>query len=146
VSLFLSGSILDARYIRWDNPAIAEDPIASIENKRIEYAPNQTWRAGLSYKISTLIASVQWSFVDEVYTDATNSEHPSASAQAGRIESYNLLDATIKYEMSEKAFVQAAVNNVLDTRYATRRAGGYPGPGLLPGNGRTITLTLGLNL
>jgi Fe(3+) dicitrate transport protein len=100
----------------------------------------------LSYKISTLIASVQWSFVDEVYTDATNSEHPSASAQAGRIESYNLLDATIKYEMSEKAFVQAAVNNVLDTRYATRRAGGYPGPGLLPGNGRTITLTLGLNL
>lgn len=146
VSLFLSGSILDARYIRWDNPAIAEDPIASIENKRIEYAPNQTWRAGLSYKISTLIASVQWSFVDEVYTDATNSEHPSANAQAGKIESYNLLDATIKYELSEKAFVQAAVNNVLDTRYATRRAGGYPGPGLLPGSGRTITLTFGLNL
>jgi Fe(3+) dicitrate transport protein len=146
VSLFVSGSILDARYIKWDNPAIAEDPEKSIENKRVEYAPKQTWRAGLTYKMDALSATVQTSYIDEVFTDATNTELPTPNAQAGKIDAYNLIDAAIKYEVSKQFFVQASANNLLDTRYATRRAGGYPGPGLLPGNGRTITLTLGLNL
>ncbi|MEN9348957.1 MAG: hypothetical protein RLZZ77_2468, partial [Bacteroidota bacterium] len=34
------------------------------------------------------------------------------------------------------------LNNVFDTKYATRRAGGYPGPGLLPGQGRTAAFTV----
>ena len=35
------------------------------------------------------------------------------------------------------------VNNITDKKYATRRAGGYPGPGILPGNGRTIFVSIG---
>jgi Fe(3+) dicitrate transport protein len=146
VSLFISGTILDARYIRWDNPAIAEDPTKAIENKRVEYAPKQTWRAGLTYKMSSLSATIQSSYVDAVYTDATNTEKPTANAQVGRIGSYNLIDVALKYDVSKKFFAQTSLNNLLNTRYATRRAGGYPGPGLLPGNGRTVTLTIGLNL
>ena len=146
VSLFASGTIMDASYVSWDNPDIAEDPAKSIENKRVEYAPNQTWRAGATYKLGGLIVSVQWSMVGDVFTDAANTELPTANAQAGRIDSYELWDATIKYNFTKSFFLQAALNNVFDTRYATRRAGGYPGPGLLPGNGRNATLTLGLNL
>ena len=84
--------------------------------------------------------------VGAVFTDAANTVLPAANAQAGRIDSYELWDATIKYNFTKSFFLQAAVNNVFDARYATRRAGGYPGPGLLPGNGRNATLTLGLNL
>jgi Fe(3+) dicitrate transport protein len=146
VSFFVSGTIMDARYVRWDNPAIAEDPSKSIENKRIEYAPTQSWRAGATYKVGELILSAQWSKVGSVFTDASNTYMPTANAQAGKIDTYELWDASIKYNLTKSFFLQAAVNNALNERYATRRAGGYPGPGLLPGNGRTVTLTLGLNL
>jgi Fe(3+) dicitrate transport protein len=146
VSLFVSGAVMDARYVRWENPAIAEDPLKSIENKRVEYAPAQTWRAGATYKVAEWTVSVQWSNVGSVYTDAANTELPTANAQAGKIESYRLWDASTKFNVTKSFFLQAAVNNALNARYATRRAGGYPGPGLLPGNGRSITFTLGINL
>jgi Fe(3+) dicitrate transport protein len=146
LSLFVSGTIMDARYTRWDNPAIVDDPLKSIENKRVEYAPKNTWRSGITYKVSGLIAYVQWSFVDAVYTDAVNTELPTSNAQAGIVDAYDLLDISFKYEFTKSFFLQTSINNLLDTRYATRRAGGYPGPGLLPGNGRTLAVTLGVNL
>jgi Fe(3+) dicitrate transport protein len=42
--------------------------------------------------------------------------------------------------------LRLGVNNLMDEVYATRRAGGYPGPGVLPGNGRTFLVTLGARL
>jgi len=146
LSLFVSGTIMDARYIRWDNPTIADDPLKSIANKRLEYAPEHVWRSGLTYNVSEFSASVQWSFVDAVYTDATNTELPTSNAQAGILDAYELWDVSLKYGFMKSFFIQASINNMFDTRYATRRAGGYPGPGLLPGNGRSVVLTLGLNL
>jgi len=38
---------------------------------------------------------------------------------------------------------KAGLNNILDEKYATRRSTGYPGPGILPGNGRTFFATVG---
>jgi len=84
--------------------------------------------------------------VGQVFTDALNTVLPSSNAQTGLIEQYNLFDLSLKYEFTKQIFLQSSCNNLLDTRYATRRAGGYPGPGLLPGTGRNITITLGLNV
>jgi Fe(3+) dicitrate transport protein len=146
VSLFVSGTAMDARYSRWDNPVTEADPAKAITNKRVEYAPQQLWRCGANYKVENLSASIQWSYVGDVYTDAVNTEEPSTNAQAGMLPSYQLLDASLKYQFTSNIFLQSAVNNLLNTHYATRRAGGYPGPGLLPGTGRSVTVTLGLNL
>jgi Fe(3+) dicitrate transport protein len=38
------------------------------------------------------------------------------------------------------------INNVFDTHYATRRSGGYPGPGLLPGQARSFFATVGVKI
>lgn len=146
ISLFVSGTWMDARYTRWNNPDIANNPEKSIEDKHVEYAPKHTWRTGLSYGRKALSANVQWSFVDEVYTDAANTELPSANGQVGKLNGYNVWDCSVKYAFTKQLFLQVAVNNVLNTQYATRRSGGYPGPGLLPGTGRTLTVTLGLGL
>ena len=35
------------------------------------------------------------------------------------------------------------INILTDTRYFTRRASGYPGPGVLPADGRTFFITIG---
>jgi Fe(3+) dicitrate transport protein len=146
VSIFVSGTWMNARYTHWNNPDIAENPLTTIENKRIEYAPENTWRTGLSYKHQSIVANVQWSYVGEVFTDAANTKAPTANAQAGLIAAYNLWDCSVKCNFTKQIFLQAAINNLLNTRYATRRSGGYPGPGLLPGSGRTLTITLGLSL
>ncbi len=36
------------------------------------------------------------------------------------------------------------VQNATNVRYFTRRAGGYPGPGAMPGDGRLGVATLGV--
>ena len=146
VSLFVSGTAMDARYTRWNNPETEADATKAITNKRVEYAPTQVWRCGATYKVENLSASLQWSYTGDVYTDALNTEEPSANAQVGKLASYQLLDASLKYQFTSNLFLQSAVNNVLNTQYATRRAGGYPGPGLLPGTGRSVTVTLGLTI
>jgi len=46
----------------------------------------------------------------------------------------------------ERYNFKAGVNNITDEKYATRRAGGYPGPGIMPGNGRTIFVSIGASL
>lgn len=41
--------------------------------------------------------------------------------------------------------VEYGINNVLDKSYFTRRATGYPGPGIIPSPRRNFYLTLELN-
>lgn len=50
------------------------------------------------------------------------------------------------YKLNSRFTLKSSINNITDEKYATRRATGYPVPGLLPGNGRTFSLTLGVNL
>jgi Fe(3+) dicitrate transport protein len=38
--------------------------------------------------------------------------------------------------------VRFSINNILNKTYATRRAGGYPGPGILPADGRNFMIAL----
>jgi len=42
--------------------------------------------------------------------------------------------------------LKTGVNNLSNEHYFTRRAGGYPGPGLLPADGRTFFATVGFVL
>jgi Fe(3+) dicitrate transport protein len=53
------------------------------------------------------------------------------------------MDASITCGFMKYYNFKAGVNNLADVNYFTRRAGGYPGPGLMPGNGRTIFFSLG---
>ena len=54
--------------------------------------------------------------------------------------------ATWKLGREGRYRLSGGVNNVFDARYFTRRAGGYPGPGILPADGRTWFAGLGLTL
>lgn len=145
LSLFVSSALVDARYTRWDNPAIAQDATKAIEGKRVEYAPRYTHRFGLTYRNSGFSLEARFNRIGKVYTDAANTEKASANAQSGVVKGYEVMDISVGYKLNENFSLLAGVNNVADARYATRRAGGYPGPGLLPSNGRTFFMTLGVN-
>ena len=53
------------------------------------------------------------------------------------------MDISLSYLLNKKYSFKVGVNNIADEKYATRRAGGYPGPGLLPTNGRTLFISIG---
>ncbi|MCF8424283.1 MAG: TonB-dependent receptor [Bacteroidia bacterium] len=143
ISFFASNSFIDAKYVKWNNPAIASDPAKSIENKRVENAPQQIHRFGATYYLKGFSLTFQSSTVGDVYTDAANTETPNSTGTIGKISGYRVMDASFSYKFLERYNLKAGVNNLADTKYATRRAGGYPGPGLMPGNGRTVFVSIG---
>lgn len=118
----------------------------NYKNKMVEYAPENILRAGVTYILRGLTTTLQYSYTDTVFTDANNTETPTANAQNGLIPSYSILDLTLGYRHASGFSVKAGVNNLSNESYFTRRAGGYPGPGVLPGDGRTFFATLGFIL
>jgi Fe(3+) dicitrate transport protein len=88
-------------------------------------------------------ATIQLSKVAAVYTDAENTEVSNAQGTIGKLPAYQVMDAALTYKFLKYYNVKAGINNLTDEKYASRRATGYPGPGILPGNGRTYFLSLG---
>jgi Fe(3+) dicitrate transport protein len=146
LSLFCNYSFIDARYTRWDNPDLLSDPEKTIKDKRVENAPKNILRSGITFRLKGFSTTLQYNFVDEVYTDAANTEEANSTFTTGKLDAYKLLDLNMSYNVMDTYIFKAGINNLTDTKYATRRAGGYPGPGLLPGTGRTFYLTVGIKL
>jgi Fe(3+) dicitrate transport protein len=145
LKMFVSSAFIDATYIEWNNPAAESNASLDFTGNRVEYAPQQIHRAGLNYSYRDVSLNWQWSSTSSVYTDANNTEDASANAQSGKIDGYQLHDVSVSFTKEEYR-ISLGANNVFDERYATRRAGGYPGPGLLPGQGRTVYLSVGVGL
>ena len=142
-NFFASYSYIDATYTHWNNPAIENDPLKSIKNKRVENAPKHIGRYGVTYYLKRLSITYQFNKVSDIYTDAANTEKSNATSTVGKISGYTVMDISISYLLKEKYSIKAGVNNLTDEKYATRRSGGYPGPGLLPANGRTMFISIG---
>jgi Fe(3+) dicitrate transport protein len=143
MSVFASNAFIDAKYTEWNNSAIAADPSKAIKDKKVEYAPAYIHRFGTSYSFKKFTATYQYNTTAAVFTDAANTELPNATATVGKLPAYQIMDLTVSYHFLEQYTIKLSVNNLTDQKYATRRSGGYPGPGILPGNGRTIFISFG---
>jgi Fe(3+) dicitrate transport protein len=143
VSIFASNSFIDANYVKWNNPSLNLDPTKSIEDKRVENAPQFINRFGATYYLKGFSATFQLNSIGDVFTDAANTVTPNAAGTIGKLSGYEIMDASLSYRFMERYNLKAGVNNITDEKYATRRAGGYPGPGIMPGNGRTIFVSIG---
>ncbi len=83
---------------------------------------------------------------DKTFSDANNTVQPSIHGQTGLIPAYTIVDCSMQINCSSSIVLKAGLNNVFNVHYFTRRAGGYPGPGLLPGDGRNYFVTLSATL
>jgi Fe(3+) dicitrate transport protein len=119
---------------------------ANTKGKKVENAPANILRSGITagYKGFTLTGQVN--YVGETFSDANNTVNPTANGQTGLIPSYTVADLTAGYKFNGDLNLKAGINNLFDARYFTRRAGGYPGPGVLPGDGRTFFISVGAKL
>jgi Fe(3+) dicitrate transport protein len=134
-NFFTNLSLIDARYIS------SEEKV--LEGNRVELVPPVSIRSGVSFGIGAFNMTYQYSFVEEHFTDASNAVR-TASAVEGIIPSYQVMDLSVSY-LYRFIKLEASVNNLADSMYFTRRAAGYPGPGIIPSEGRTFFLTLELN-
>ncbi len=137
--LFTAYGFTDARYSN-------NHKDADTRGKKVENAPTHIFRGGITAGLKGLLFTVQVSYVGKTYSDANNTKTPSTNGNTGMIPSYTLTDLTATYKYSGIANIKAGINNLFDVRYFTRRSGGYPGPGALPGDGRTYFISFGVKL
>ncbi len=143
LSIYGSYSYTDAKYENFKVITLINGSLneKNYKNNKIENAPEHILRTGLNYKYKGFLATTQLSYVSESYSDANNTVLPSLYAQNGLIPSYKVWDITISYLFKEKYSIKIGINNLTNTAYFTRRAGGYPGPGALPSDGRTFFIS-----
>jgi Fe(3+) dicitrate transport protein len=136
LSIFGNISLIDAKYLKSKE--------ANYENKKVEFVPRSILRTGLSVNYATFKFSLQFSKTSEQYTDASNSIY-SANAITGLIPSYYIADLALSYTY-KRLIVSSGINNLNNNMYFTRRADGYPGPGIIPSDGRSYYLTVGIKI
>ncbi len=119
---------------------------AATKGKKVENAPQNIFRGGITAGYKAFLVTAQLSHVGETFSDANNTLLPTANAQNGVIPAYTVIDLTATYKFSKGINLKAGINNLTDERYFTRRAGGYPGPGALPADGRTFFVSVGAKL
>ncbi|MEQ8473025.1 MAG: TonB-dependent receptor [Marinoscillum sp.] len=118
---------------------------AGIEGNKVELVPPINIKTGLTYKKNNFGVSFLYTYVMEHFSDASNTDStpPVPTAVEGIIPSYFVMDLSVDYTYK---FLQleAGVNNLTNEYYFTRRAAGYPGPGIIPANPRNFYLGIGV--
>ncbi|SRX55538.1 TonB-dependent receptor [Aequorivita sp. CIP111184] len=119
----------------------------NVKGNKVEFIPAINLKTGLGFGYKNFLGSLQYTYLSKQFTDATNSERDfeSQSGIVGEIPTYDILDLSLSYSFGRFKF-ESGINNVLGNSYFTRRATGYPGPGILPSQPRTWYTTLQVRL
>ncbi len=124
---------------------VTKSPIINVVGNRVEYVPVLNWKTGIQASLHQWKLTLQMSHLSEQFTDATNAFDGGYSGVNGILPAYTLLDLSAAWSW-KWLLIEGSVNNLTNAVYATRRATGYPGPGIIPGEGRAFFLTLGVRL
>lgn len=116
-----------------------------VTGNKVEFVPTLNLKTGARVSYKKLKASLQFTALTDQYSDATNAIDGGVSSVVGLIPAYHILDASMSYEW-KRFKLEGTVNNLTNEFYFTRRATGYPGPGILPSDGRSFYLTLQVKL
>ncbi|THU31118.1 TonB-dependent receptor [Niastella caeni] len=136
LNVYTSFSLIDARYINTKNTAIAD--------KLVENVPPIVFRSGISLSDPHFNISFQYAYQGKQYSDATNTEI-TPTAVDGAIPAFSVMDLSLSYKWRSFTFY-TGVNNLADEKYFTRRADGYPGPGIIPADKRNGYFTVQFSL
>ncbi|MEJ6776351.1 MAG: TonB-dependent receptor [Crocinitomicaceae bacterium] len=134
LSLFLNVAYIDANYI--------SSKETNYLDKKVEYVSSWILKSGIKYRFKGLSLQIQGSYNSEQFSDASNSIEPSGDAVIGLIPAYFVMDFSSRYAFKKHFQLEFGVTNLTNNKYFTRRATGYPGPGILPSDGIGAYFTL----
>ncbi len=119
--------------------------ISGVVGKQVEFVPAINLKSGARIAYKNLKASFQYTYLSDQFSDATNARDGGVSAVIGLIPAYAIMDASVSYEF-KRFRIESSLNNLANRFYYTRRATGYPGPGILPSDGRSVYLTVQIKI
>ena len=133
INYFVNYSYIESEYLESDQ--------VGIEGNSVEFVPNHNLKTGLKFGYKNLSFNFQYSFISKQFTDSSNAIGGNLSGVIGEIPKYSLADISLSYKLKNLSF-EAGVNNLFNEKYFTRRATGYPGPGIIPSAPRNLYFTM----
>ena len=133
LNYFINSSFITSEYTKSE--------INGVEGNEVEFIPKINIKTGARFGYKDFLASIQYSYLSSQFSDATNASGGSISGVTGEIPAYDILDFSASYKFKFMK-LETGVNNLLDNSYFTRRATGYPGPGIIPSSPRNYYVTL----
>jgi len=132
LNVFLNFSFIDSEYTKSEEPGVT--------GKKVEFIPNSNIKTGLRFGYKNFLFSTQYTFLSSQYTDSSNAVDGNLSGVIGLIPSYEIVDISSSFLAGRFKF-ELGINNLFDRAYYTRRATGYPGPGIITSPNRNIYFT-----
>jgi len=135
-NVFSNIALTNSEYLKSDAP--------NIEGNKVEFVPLYNIKTGIGIGYKNFISSVQFTYLSSQFTDANNSltdENDNTYGIFGQIPAYYVADISTSYKW-KKFRLEAGITNFTNKSYFTRRATGYPGPGIIPSDTRTFYTTL----
>lgn len=135
-NVFSNIALTNSEYLKSDAP--------NIEGNKVEFVPLYNIKTGTGIGYKNFMSSVQFTYVSSQYTDANNSmtdSNDNVYGIFGQIPAYYVADFSTSYKW-KKWKLEAGITNFTNNSYFTRRATGYPGPGIIPSDTRTFYTTL----
>ena len=137
LNYFLNTSYIKSKYIKSEIPG--------VEGNQLELIPEYNIKSGFYFGYKNITSSFQYTFLSNQFTDASNAIKSNISGVIGEIPSYSVIDCTVYYDFKNYR-LEAGINNLLNNSYFTRRATGYPGPGIIPSPNRNYYLTFQIKI
>jgi Fe(3+) dicitrate transport protein len=125
----------------WIKSEYRKSMMPGVEGNQVEFVPKVNLKTGMKLGYKKLKGSFQFTHLTDQFSDATNARDGGISSVVGLIPAYKIMDLSLSYEL-RRFRLEGSVNNLANEMYFTRRATGYPGPGILPSDGRGYYLTL----
>lgn len=133
LSMFASYAYVNSEYLTGE-----------FEGNRAEFAPEHLLKAGVNYRTDHFSITLNYNYTGDQYSDANNTER-TVTGNQGYIPSYNVFDLSANWDVKNYTF-GIGINNLMNTKYFTRRATSYPGPGVIPAEPRLMYITLGYKI
>lgn len=141
--LFNSFSYVHARYLSTQVSSAGNN--INLKGKHMDNTPEFTNRTGLAWQHKAFLSQVTYTYSGKSFSDANNTAFNS-SGVTGIISSYSVWDFSFNWAFYGNLFISAGINNVFDKMYFSRRISMYPGPGILPADGRSGYVSIGARL
>lgn len=135
-SVFVNSAFTSSEYVRSQEN--------NVKGNRVEFIPEINLKTGLRFGYENLLGNFQFTHIGEQFTDATNAPQDFNDSQRGiegSIPAYQVADLSLSYKWRNYK-LETGANNLFNESYFTRRATGYPGPGIIPSDQRNYYLTI----
>lgn len=134
--VFTNVSVTESEYLKSHVP--------NVKGNKVEFVPFINLKSGMGFGYKNFLSQFQYTYVSSQFTEAKNlptDSNDNIYGIFGKIPSYAVMDFSTSYKC-KRFKLEAGVNNLTNNWYFTRRATGYPGPGIIPSEPRVFYTTL----